>query len=55
MVSYGSNSGYGTSSGHQVVGYGSSGTGYSVTTSSWQKTTCCGARKFNQICTDCPG
>ncbi|MBT4805288.1 hypothetical protein HON71_03895 [Candidatus Woesearchaeota archaeon] len=54
MVSYSSNTGYASSSGYKVVGYGSSGTSYSVTTSSWKKTTCCGARRFGQQCSDCP-
>jgi hypothetical protein len=56
MVSYSSTAGYSTSSGYQVVGYSSSGTGYSVATgTSWTKSHCCGARKFNQPCSDCPG
>ena len=50
MVDYSSNSGY------QVVGYGNQSTGNYVTKSNYsRKGTCCGARKFNQPCTDCPG
>jgi len=50
MVSYGS-----TSRGYQVVGYGNSSTSnYSVTTTTWKKTTCCGSFKAGQRCTDCP-
>lgn len=55
MVYYNSNTGYATNSSYQVVGYAFQGTGYTVATTSWKKTTCCGARKFGQQCSDCPG
>ena len=53
-MNYGSNSGYGTSSSYQVIGYGNSSNSYSPAISTWKKSTCCGARKFGQQCTDCP-
>ena len=54
MVDYGSNSGYATSSSYQVIGYGNSSGNYSLYIPNSKKTTCCGARKFGQSCSDCP-
>ena len=55
MVHYGSHAvGYGSNL--QIQGYGSSSSSYSgVTTSSWHKSTCCGAFRAAQRCSDCPG
>ncbi|MFH0701252.1 MAG: hypothetical protein V2A62_02335 [Candidatus Woesearchaeota archaeon] len=59
MVHYGSHTvGYGSN--WQVQGYGSnnnscSGSNYSITTNSWHKSTCCGAFRAVQRCSDCPG